>query len=52
MSEFEEWFLEVIGIADEKMSIIINVTDSRRWMDRWRLGLTPMQAVQDNYGFI
>ena len=50
MSGFEEWFLEVIGIMDEKMAITIDVFDSADWFASYKLDLTPMQAVKDRYG--
>ena len=47
---FEDWFLEVIGIVDEKMNISIDVFDSIDWLPSYQLGLEPLKAVEDRYG--
>ena len=50
MSDFEAWFLEVIGIADEKMSIQLGVCDMDKFSWSFNEGLSPMAAVKKHYG--
>jgi hypothetical protein len=50
MIEFEQWFLEVIGICDEKMSITVNVFAMEDWRPYYLEGLTPLGSVLKKYG--
>ena len=50
MSSFEDWFLEVIGIADENMSIQLSVCDQDLFGWSYSEGLSPLNAVKKHYG--
>ena len=50
MDDFEVWFLEVIGIVDEKMNIQLGVYEMDRFGWSFNEGLTPLAAVKKHYG--
>jgi len=50
MNDFEGWFLEVIGIVSEKMSINLSLMDAHLFVDSYSDGLSPMDAVKKHYG--
>ena len=50
MDDFEAWFLEVTGIADEKMSIQLGAWDMDRFSWSFTDGLSPSAAVKKHYG--
>ena len=50
MDDFEIWFLEVIGIADEKMSIQLGAWDMDAFKWHFADGLSPLNAVKRHYG--
>lgn len=50
LSDFETWYLEVMGIAQEKMSINLGVSSADAFSWSYAEGLTPINAVKRHYG--
>ncbi len=50
MGQFEQWYLEVIGIAQDKMLITLDAFDADDWLVSYQLGLSPLDAVKNRYG--
>ena len=50
MSDFEAWFLEVTGIADEMMGIQLGAWNMDSFSWSFIEGLSPLAAVEIHYG--
>ena len=52
MNEFEQWFLQVVGIADEQVGILVDAFQMHDWLPSYKAGLSPTEAVTQKLGCI